>query len=277
MSETNESNAAAVIAAARQAVAPKEVDPAKIFVVGSTDNEVIDLEAMLDAPRRRKGTYVVATVESFTDLVDRLGGTGKDDAISIWVNHTQSYSLEAVFNDNSADASGWGDLRVKLPLDITSEWAHWASRSGKWMDQEEFAEHIEDGIKELVDPDAATMLEIAQSIHATVSATFRSAKRLSDGETQMVYEEQIDGSAGQTKGELKIPEVFKLAIAPFLGEDVYAVNARFRYRLGGGSLRIGYKLERPDDVIIDALEQIKKKLDEKYDNVYMGIPAAVRR
>jgi uncharacterized protein YfdQ (DUF2303 family) len=274
MAEGNDSNATAVIEAARQGVKPQELDTSKVYHVGTEYGDVVDLERLLDNPRRRKGTYTAATVESFTDIVDRLGAEGV--ATTIWVTHDTPYAVEAVFNDNTADAAGWGDLRVRLPLELTPEWNHWASLDGALIGQEDFAEHIESGIKELVEPEAAVMLEIAQSIHATVSATFRSAKRLADGETQMVYEEQIEGSAGQQKGELKIPDVIKLAIAPFLGEDTYAVSARFRYRLGGGNLRVGYKLERPEDVILDALEQIKKRLDEKYDAVYMGAAAKAR-
>lgn len=266
------SNAAAIIQVAQQAKEPYEVDPAKIYELG--DGGTLILDYLLPEPRRRTGDYEVNTVESFTDLVDALGGTDKDGA-SVWINH-EPPCIRAVLNDNTSEAAGWGDLRVTLPLPLTPEWLHWASADGKFLDQEAFAEHIEDGVKELVSPDAAEMLEIAQSIHATVNANFTQAKRLDNGETQMVYTENIESKAGE-KGDLTVPQTFTLAIAPFLGEDTYEVKARFKFRLGGGTVRMGYSLERPEAVILDALEQIKKRLDDKYaPAVYMGTPAAAR-
>jgi len=267
--ELGKGNAATIVDVAQQAREPVEVDPAKIYQLG--DGSTLDLSYILGQPRRKIGDYQVATVESFTDLVDELG----DKKLStIWVTHESPY-IVAVLNDNTSAEAGWGDYRVRLPLPLTPEWLHWAAADGKFLDQDTFAEHIEEGVKELVEPDAATMLEIAQSIHATVSANFTQAKRLDNGETQMVYTEDIEGKAGE-KGDLTIPQHFTLAIAPFLGEDTYEVKARFKYRIGGGSLRMGYSLERPEAVILDALEQIKARLDEKYDQVYMGQPAVPR-
>src|SRR5690349_5150756 len=181
---------AAVIAAAERAVEPHEIDPSKVYRVGSPDGELLDLEYVLEHPRRPAGEYRLATVESFTDLVDRFGG----DGLTIWID-PDVRQVEAVFNDNASGQPGWADFRAVLPLAATTEWRHWTDGDGRMMDQEAFAEHIEEGVKELVEPDAATMLEIAQSIQATVNTEFRSARRVADGEIQMVYVENIEGRA----------------------------------------------------------------------------------
>ncbi len=110
--------------------------------------------------------------------------------------------------------------------------------------QETFASHIEDGLAELVSPNAAEVLEIAQTIHATTTASFKQGTRLASGRIQFKYEEEGSASAGRD-GLLSIPETLELAVAPFLGSPALKVNARFRYRTGPKGLLLGYKLERP--------------------------------
>lgn len=232
--------------------------------------QIVDLVKYQERPPRLLGESKAATVESFVDLVKLHEG----DSTTIWIDLAGTPAIVAVFNDNAAE-SGWGDHRVTLALQVTDEWKHWSSRDGVQMDQEAFAEHLEDGVQEIVKPDAATMLEIAQSIHATVNATIRSGKRLDNGSVQVQYDEEIDGSAGQS-GELEIPQEFELAIAPFLGEDTYKVMARLRYRINRGKVTLGYRLERPDAIVVDALERIKEKLDGDFERVFMGVPAAKR-
>lgn len=64
--------------------------------------------------------------------------------------------------------------------------------------------------------------------------------------------------------------MLKLALSPFIGEDRYAVIARLRYRLSGGRLTLGYKLDRPELVQRDALEKIAEALKEKFPLTYIG-------
>lgn len=237
-----------------------------------------------DAPERFTGVSYPGTVQAFIDYV----GQFKDNQVTIWVPVTQG-KIIAVINDN-ADQPGWGDFRAELTLTETPEWKHWISANGKDMNQEDFANHIEDGMDEIIEPPAADLLEMAQSIHATNDVRFKSQRRLASGEVQFEYTEEIDATAG-TDGKLKIPAEFELAIAPFVGEDPYKVNARLRYRLGQGKLAIGYKLIRPDAVLRDAYQRIADLLmgierdddgsalgeaNPIFERVYLGTPSASR-
>ncbi len=93
------------------------------------------------------------------------------------------------------------------------------------MSQEDFALHIEAGLQEIEQPDAADLLEIAQSFHATTGAAFRSAIRLASGEQQFTYEENIEAKAGRS-GQLAVPTTFILLVAPFVGEQERQVVAK---------------------------------------------------
>lgn len=140
------------------------------------------------------------------------------------------------------------------------------------QNQEGFAEHIEGGLEEIVTPDAADMLEIAQSFHAVSAATFRSQKRLASGEQQFQYDEELTATAGKT-GNLTVPTTILLAVAPFIGEERYKLTARLRFRLSGGKLTLGYILDRPDAVVRDALEGVAERLAAEFPRVFVGEPA----
>lgn len=267
----------AIIDTAQEAARPTElaptVDQVQAFVIPTESKLVLEsAEKFADAPFNVRGTYKVATVESFKAYLERF----VDNDTTVWV-HPTSGQVRAVVNDHTDGREPrWGDHRVELDLIPTDQWKFWMSNTNKLLSQETFAEHIEDGVEEIVEPDAATMLEIAQSFHMATSATFRSATRLADGQVQVAYDEENTASAGKG-GDLTIPTVFTLAVAPFVGEDPYRVQARLRYRAKGGVLAIGYTLERPDDVVRDCLDKIRENLKETFDNVYLGTaPAALR-
>lgn len=225
---------------------------------------LIDTEKFAPAPRRPKGVYRPATVESLIAVVKRYHDSKRT---TVWVHPTSGH-VEVVFNDNAA-APAWRDHRAVLDLTVTPKWRHWMSRDGQLMTQGTFAEHVEDGVAEIHKPPAADMLELAQTFHAHNQASFRSAIRLQDGTVQVQYDEELDAKAGRS-AQMKIPTEFKLAISPFLGEAPYAVTALLRYRVSGGKLSIGYKLSRPDEVVRDALAKIAGRLTDEFGVVFIG-------
>lgn len=272
LDSTAKGDAAAVIEQARFATLPDELDPEKVLgthVPEGADYEVLDLERFLPVPKRRRGSYSVATVDA---LVAYVQAHQDEDQTSVWV-HPTSGQVVAVLNDNAPESPGWGDHKATLGLLVTDAWTHWGSLDGKLVGQETFAEHVEDGAAEVRDPSAADMLELAQSFHATTNASFRSGTRLSDGEIQFAYDEEVKATAGRS-ASMHVPETFTLAIRPFEGEQPVEVLARLRYRVKSGSLTIGYKLDRPQDVVRGVLDRIASRLNDDLPNVYVGSPPA---
>ncbi len=197
-----------------------------------------------EQPRRSRGTVDVHDGASFALAVQQRG-------TAVVYADEEKLTLVAVLNDDFDGAPGWRDHRVGLALRSTSEWKGWKGGQGLG-DQQRFAERIEDGGPEIVDPAAAVMMEMAQTFHASVDTKFRSGTRLSTGQTQFLYEEDVKGTAGAEPGTITIPETFTLGVAPFIGAQPYEVTARLRYRLRAGDLQIGYFLVRPEDVERDA-------------------------
>jgi uncharacterized protein YfdQ (DUF2303 family) len=279
---TAETEAAAVIAVTREAHAgelrpldPKVSPLLSVTVPNGYTRETVDLREYLPAPDRAVGTVTTQTVQSFSAYVKRHDDTS---ASTVWVDADRGL-LVAVLDDHigtigDIEASpGWREHRATLALKPTDEWTHWTTWSGKLMDQEAFAEHVEDGETEIVKPEAAELKEIAMSMQGHTNAEWKSAKRLHDGSVQFIYSEDATATAGG-KGELEIPQTFELLIRPFRGEEPVAMTARLRYRVKSGNLSIGYKLDRPNDVKSDAIDLITARLAEQFgaDRVFTGSP-----
>lgn len=207
-------------------------------------HSLVDVERYVDQPRRSVGTIQVHDAAGFAEAVKQR--QWDEHQLAVYADE-ETMALVAVLNDDAGGSPGWRDHRVSLTLRRRPEWEHWKKKDGHLIDQEAFATHVEDGLAELVAPGAAEMLDLAQTFHATTSARFKGGHRISSGARQLVYEEEIDATAG-TGGDVAIPDTIELAVRPFFGAERYAVTGRFRFNLKGGTLTLGYKLDRPDDV-----------------------------
>lgn len=261
---------------AEPAVVDRTVDESHVFVVpaGAELKLIAPDETLLDRPRRLTGRVMVDDVASLEAYVAEFYD---EDFTTVWVD-PQERTIVAVLNDARNGESAWRDHRATLRLERTPEWKRWldhdsgGSRNPQLLDQEEFARHIERSELDIVDPEAAELLEIAQTFYATTAAEFRSGTRLQSGEVQFTWVEDTSATAGRN-GQLPIPAKFRLLIAPFTGEEKCAVEALLRYRIRDGKLRIGYELVRPEDVERDAMDLVAERLRGNVRRVYLGSPA----
>lgn len=265
----------AVIDTAQRATTPNRVEAGGIYLVATTDGrlEKVDLtgEQYRDTPARKRGTTVVRDASSFGEFWDKHA----TDNSEVYAD-ADKLTVTAVLNADASDTAGWADHRLVLSLRETEAWTAWAAGDGKLLAQETFAEFIEDHLPEILEPAAAEMLEIAQSIQATTSADFQSGTRLATGERQFKFVESTTAKAGQ-RGDLTIPETFTIGLIPFEGSDGYKLTARLRYRIADGNLRIGYKLDRPQDVRKKAFDDVVATIDERIERpILNGTPAGAR-
>ena len=262
----------AVIDTALRSAQPHQLDTGRVYAfVTPTGVEQVDLtgERYRDTPARKTGTTTVRDVASFLAYYDKHC----DDGSEVYAD-AEKLTVTAVLDAHQAASARFGQHRLVLALRKTPAWTTWVRYSGQLLAQEEFAEHIEDRLADIVTPAAATMLEVAQSISATTSAAFGSSVRLHSGERRLTYTEETTARAGG-KGELTIPERFTLGIVPFEGAEGYKLEARFRYRISrDGKLTLGYKLDRPEDVLAAAFADIRTLVDSGVaEPVLNGTPA----
>lgn len=235
---------------------PNFVDKTPTLIIPN-DFKIESLEKHLKAPTRKRGTVTLRDAASFIKLVTQEAGEGS----RIYGSY-QPPKFVAVFNDGAGVyGPGWQDHRAVFDCPLSVEWKTWTSFNKKTMSQAEFAQFIEDNVPDIVDPPAAAMLEISRTLEAKKKVEFASGIRLSNGQQELTYNEEIKGTAG--KGKLEIPEVFKVGIAVIEGGTRYSVACRLRYRIGDGSLLMWYDMLRPHKIIEDAVKDVWQQIQSQ--------------
>lgn len=233
--------------------------------------DTVELEQRLALhPLRAKGSYSVVDPGSFIAYMEKHAGPESE----MWAD-PKACRIVGVINAHAGATllPGHGDHRVTLGLVTSHQWQVWTAQDGKWLERQAFAEFIEDNAIDVVTPDSATMVEVAEGFHASTSAEFKDAQRLTSGEVKFRYEETINAAAGHN-GELEVPTEFTLAIPIFEGTDPIEVRAKFRYRLRTGNVTLGFKLERPYDLIRGAFQDAANVIDDSLPNpMFIGASA----
>ncbi|MGW0131934.1 YfdQ family protein [Streptomyces sp. NPDC003299] len=260
-----------IIAAALRSAPPVTLEPGKVHAFHTPVGvKTIDLTGPehTGQPPRKAGTTTVRDAQSFLAYWTKHA----DDNSEVYAD-SDRLTVTAVLDAHTAGQARWSGHRLHLALRETTAWKQWLRLDGELMDQEAFAEFLEDHLPELLEPSAADMLEIAQSFQAASKVDFQSASRLASGQRQFQYVETTQAKAGQ-KGQLTVPEQFVVGLVPFEGSDGYRLTARLRYRIGQQGLRLGYKLERPDDIRKTAFADVVNAIGEQIDAPVMnGSPA----
>jgi uncharacterized protein YfdQ (DUF2303 family) len=268
---TNIDNTQTIVDTALRSAPPAELTPGKVYAFHTSSGvHKVDLtgDEYASAPKRKTGTYTVRDASSFHTYYGKHSDTDSE----IYAD-AERLTVTAVLDAHTEDGPRWADHRLVLALRQTDAWKQWMQYDGKLLGQEQFAEFLEDHLPELLEPDSATMLEIAQSIQGVSKAEFQSGTRLSSGERKLAYVETVTAKAGQ-KGELVIPETFVIGLVPFEGSEGYKLTARLRYRINGGPLQLGYKLERPAEVLRTAFADVVTAVSEHLEVPVMhGTPA----
>lgn len=230
--------------------------------------QAADMERLLPAPTRKRGTTVLNDADSFIAVVNDQKG----EATRLF-STINPPTFTAVFNAD-ADEAGWGDHRAKYNAPLSPEWGAWTKADGQKMDQQDMAIFLESNMIDVVfiaadpangelgSPDGATLLEICRTLAAKKDVEFKSAVRLTDGSTQFTYNEEVRGTA--VNGTMQIPEQFSIGVPVFENGAKYRQDVRFRYRIGqGGDLVIWIELVRPHKVIEDAVKQLRALIGEQ--------------
>lgn len=232
-------------------------DDGKVITV-DTRTEVE--EALVD-PSIAKGTTVV---HGLYDMVSLAGFWLSDHSRFVTYANEKDTTFTTILDHDFEGLPGWRRHRLMYRLEPTTAMAAWLKLDRRMVEQLTFAEHIEDRMRDIIDPESADLLEIAQTLSASGAIQFRSGTRLRDGATNFTYVEETEAAGGQD-GTLPIPARFTLMIPPFIGAQAVEIGARFRWRMKSGDLTLGYLLDDIDQLTADSFEQLVTELDSNVD------------
>lgn len=264
---STETAALAVLAACNQPVRLVGQVPVLLAPDGFA---ALNLEKMLAAPTRKRGTTVLNDAASFVSVVNDQ----KNEATRLY-STINPPTFAAVFNHVAAEA-GWGDHIASYNAPLAPEWKTWIGIDGKSMSQVDVAQFLEanlidvtfidktaEGAKpdEKGSPDGTTLLELCRTLEAKKKVDFKSSVRLGDGSTQFTYNEDVQGSA--VNGTMDIPEQFSIGVPVFENGEKWRVDVRFRYRINEGKLSIWFELVRPHKVIETAVKELRESIGKE--------------
>lgn len=249
MSEMNENRVQEIAKLAQAANGLKIVELAhdghgKIpFVLVPEAHRLESLSSSIPSmPDRIRAHTTHNSVTSFCNYVNRY----KNMNTTIFASVLESpYEFLAVIDYHDPMGANWCTHTAKLVLTETDEWKVWAGTSGNMFDQVEFALFIEDHLNDIVEPDGATMLELAMNLNATQDCGFKGKVNLQNGDVGLMLDQKTDAVALGKNGEIPIPKELTLSLAPFRGIEQMNIQARFRYNLRPPRLTLGYQLIRP--------------------------------
>ncbi len=267
---TTKSETAAILAAGTAMAGPFEAEGGAPIVVIPEGYKVEGIEKFLPAPARARGTVTAETPEAFVAYYDRFC----DETASLVFACTEKFTVTGIidWHDPQKNA-GFAQHRVVYAAPRSDEWKIWTDADGTRMTQADFSQFLEDNVKDIREPDGADVLEIARQLEVKKKVEFASALRLSDGQREFTYNEEVDGST--RRGQMKVPEEFTLGIPVFVDGESYQVTARLRYRIDGGQLKLWYDLLRPHEIERDAFGQIVTQIEGGVKtDVLMAVPSA---
>lgn len=268
MAELNQTFVADAIAAGTQMAG---FDPENDEAVMLPDGyRLEDLEQYRQSPRRTRQNVTIHNAADFTSYVNRF----KNDATTVYADLSAT-RFTAVIDHPEKDAPAWGQHRATYACPHSRSWKTWSGTDGKRMAQQDFAKFIEDNLPDIQEPNGSDILTVSRTLEAKKKVDFQSGVRLDNGEVQITYNEDIQGTAG--KGTIEIPEVFKLGIPVFEGGDHYALDARLRYRINDGQLVMWFDLLRPERLLEDAFAQTMASIKETLGDDVMILHADAPR
>jgi uncharacterized protein YfdQ (DUF2303 family) len=236
------------------------------FLVGP-DGKVTSLEAFLGRPLVKKGSPKFDELQSFCDYANQHA----DPQTRLFADLSdQSFSI--VFDHHGKGAEGLpGRMqhRAYFSPEIHPDWQAWTKADRRSMGQVDFAEFIEDNLRNIVDPVAADMLELAQTLEVKKSVEFTSSRRLADGQTEFTFNETLQANG---RGTLEVPNKITLSLPVFKGGGTVTITARFRFRLHDQKLAFAYLLDHPEELREAAFRAMLAEI-----NKGTGLPALMGR
>lgn len=257
-------DAGVVATLANQAAGAEALTVGEVYAIADDEGgtRVIDTDAWAEHPRYEEAKRSVTDAESFVKYVNRHALDGTE----VYA-HINTSKVIAVIDSHEATGGepGWQKHRVSLDLEHSKAWLAWAAADGKLATQEEFADFLDDRYLDVIEPTPAQMIDIARTFQAKTKVAFESGIRETSGEVKLTYQEETTAKAGQ-KGDIEIPSRIQLALRPYVGGPIYSIWASFRYRLRGGTVSLGFKLERPELILEAAFADIVAEIrDGKTD------------
>lgn len=206
--------------------------------------------------------------ESFTSYVNRYKSEDTRLFAEPGFLTTQGAHMTAVLDYHAANSTPMhgAHMAIYRPR-YSDQWQRWHKAAQQPMKQAEFAEFIEEHRNDIVDPAAASLLDVVRTFKASKKVEFDSVVYQPNGDVTLAYDEktQQQGKSGA------LPELMKLGIPVYFRGTVYSVPVFVRFKVGGGAVAFQLKIDRSDIIEDAAFSELTTAVREATGiEVYLG-------
>jgi hypothetical protein len=251
------------------------------------------LDEYLDRPEIIDGKAKAETLTSFCDMVNYH----KTLATAIFAA-MGGPSLEAVIDYHGCSKLGagsepaWCQHRIGYAFPKSPEFKKW-EEAAKWRGQSGFVQFLDGARFDLVDPldietipvpsilndvllrhaprdkrselgaymrtvfaSPSDLMQLVESLSGHSKTRFAEVRTDRFGNMRATIEKE-----GRVEGDEKIPSLFLVSVAAFVGGDPFVIPARIRARVEAGGLQLSAELVGLDRVLADAFEASIKEVE----------------
>ena len=240
------------------------------FLLRHKDQQIEDIAKFLPPKREAAAQFIdlrswLAYVKTFRTrdlyLVAKNGASPTITAEFDYLPAPNTAEFARPFAHKELEGARGEHTAMFAPI-VSPEWTAWMGVVGKPLGQREFAEFLDEWGYGCESPDAMTMIELAQTLQANETSTFKSAIRLKDGSGDFKHKITVETSGG-VNGELSVPDEMHLSIPMFEGGENLAVTLRVRIRVVSGAPKFILLGKRLLDVKRKALGELHLKVEEQ--------------
>lgn len=219
-------------------------------------NVTVNEDMPLPLPQRVSQKVEVTDAESLITYVNRFKNENSVLFADICENR-----IVAVIDYHKPGTETQPDLlahNVTLNIPYSTEWITWTQRDGILRPQLDFVRFIEDNAPDVVSPSAADLIEVCRDMQALRRVNFTNVVRTASNNAEKF--EYTNDTNVNVKGGVEIPTAFDLALPVYFNGAVKPLKARLRYELDDGTLKLGIKLLRAENLRQDTFKEIVEQV-----------------
>lgn len=222
-------------------------DPAATgqFAVVPDGYSVKSLEDFQNAPDRIAADHRFVDVASLAAYLSRFS----TEATMICADYERA-KIQAVLDGDAPSIPSHKEHKARFEAQQSDILKAWLKASGKRMSQVEFGLFLEDRAVDVVQPEAADVMDMVMTFDATKKVSFKSSQRLHDGQRQFQYVEE-----NETRGAVTLPDHFVILAPVYCGMEPQRIKFMVRFRIEEGSLRFQIDMHDRDRVLREAFDR----------------------
>lgn len=227
------------------------------------DHKLIELERFGKYPTRTRKTVDLTTAASFYRYVDRFK---TDESVAFVTPNLDTVNANStiatvVFDYDGPESPRWGAHQVNLKARPSLPYSLLQQLHEKFYAQPDFAKMLKKLARFATAPDAATMLEIAQSLTLTSAGEFENLYDDVTGSVKLNYSLAVSAKANSAaqKKDLDVPGHFEFQMPVMEGGDPQTISCEFRYRVppsAEAKLALGISIVDKEYIEKDALDAV---------------------